>query len=168
MRGGEEERRRGGEEERRRGGVSLLLALWLKQSLDLATMTTLVAGDRFTIVGPTRRNGRPGWWPGKEGGWQPRLWSGLPGQRGSISFLPGIWLDLGGVLHAEEVRATGSFVSARVMLNPGGPYPYAWINVARHGRSWAKLYPPAEGQNTSRRTTGAGTSAGGAGAGATP
>ena len=52
-----------------------MLAHWLKRSVDLATMTTLVAGDRFTIVGPTR-NGRPGWWPGKEGGWQPRLWTG--------------------------------------------------------------------------------------------
>ena len=103
-------------------------------------MAATAVGDYFEITGPANR-----WYPGVNGGWQPRVWSSYPGDRGSqLVKARDFAVDFGGIFLADDIWVSDRFVSARIRVR--GRLPQGgtelrdlWLNIAkrdRHGGHW--------------------------------
>ena len=93
--------------------------------------------DAFYITGPQASgSGAATWWPGKSGGWQPRVWSSHPDDATSeMVRARELYVDFGSRFHALEVRVCArGFLSARVEVG----CRCVWLNVAKNGRDWAR------------------------------
>ena len=100
-------------------------------------MTELAAGDAFYMTGPQAGgSGAATWWPGKSGGWQPRVWSSHPDDATSeMVRAPELCVDFGSRFLALEVRVCArGFLSARVEVG----CRCVWLNVAKNGRDWVR------------------------------
>ena len=88
-------------------------------------------GDVFKMCGPNQC-----WWPELEGGrgWQPRAWTGPPGDPSSRPWRRSeLYIDFARHHVVCEVRVSRSFVSVRISVRGQD----AWINVRKRNVDWA-------------------------------
>ena len=92
-------------------------------------MLDIAAGVTFRITGP-----RDCWWPGKYGGWQPRVWTSHPDDAASeLVRAQELYVDFSNTFKALEVRACArGFVSARLEIAGR----FVWLNISKHGTPW--------------------------------
>ena len=109
-------------------------------------------GDRFLIWGP----GHERWNPDRRRKWQPRIYTGRPGERSSTQISQMDFpIDLTAefeVLQVHQQQEHPWFVSVRFeatsISRPEAGARQLWINASRNGRSWIRLVPEPELQGT--------------------